>query len=132
MTKRTVEEIQKEIKKTQEEAFYYYRISRGVAYAIKDWAAAEEASRLFRRLTNLKRELNRAKIRDWGLRAKEPRKGGGIMAQLTLQEEVQRLYKRVCEELPPNGLFDDGFEHAFQALSEIIEYHGGGEHIDFL
>ena len=54
------------------------------------------------------------------------------LAQPTLQEEVQRLYKRVCEELPPNGLFDDGFEHAFQALSEIIEYHGGGEHIDFL
>ena len=54
------------------------------------------------------------------------------MAQLTLQEEVQRLYKRVCEELPPNGMFDDDFENAFQTLSEIIEYHGGGEHIDFL
>lgn len=74
MTKRTVEEIQKEIKKTQEETFYYYKISRGIAYAIKDWAAAEEASRLFRRVKNLKLELNRAKIRDWGFRVKEPRK----------------------------------------------------------
>lgn len=74
MTKRTVAEIQKEIKKTHEEAFYYYRISRGCAYPIKDWEAAKEASRLFRRVTNLKRELNRAKIRDWGLRAKGPRK----------------------------------------------------------
>lgn len=74
MTKRTVEEIRKEIKETYEEAFYYYKISRGVAYAIRDWEAAKEASRLFRRITNLKRELNRAKIRDWGLRAKEPRK----------------------------------------------------------
>lgn len=74
MTKRTVEEIQKEIKKTYEEAFYYSKISRGVAYAIRDWEAAKEASRLFRKVTNLKRELNRAKIRDWGLRAKEPRK----------------------------------------------------------
>lgn len=74
MTKRTVEEIQKEIKETYKEALYYFKISRGVAYAIRDWAAAEEASRLFRRVTNLNRELNRAKIRDWGLRAKEPRK----------------------------------------------------------
>lgn len=74
MTKRTVEEIQKEIKETYEEAFYYYKISRGVAYAIRDWKAAKEASRLFRKITNLKRELNRAKIRDWGIRAKEPRK----------------------------------------------------------
>lgn len=74
MTKRTVKEIQKEIKETHEEAFYYYRISRGCAYAVKDWEAAKEADRLFRRLTNLKRELNRAKIRDWGLRAKEPRR----------------------------------------------------------
>lgn len=49
MTKRTVEEIQKEIKETHKEA-------------------------LFRRVRNLKLELNRAKIRDWGLRAKEPRK----------------------------------------------------------
>lgn len=55
-------------------ALYYYRISRGVAYPVKDWVAAKEARRLFRRATNLKRELNRAKIRDWGLRAKEPRK----------------------------------------------------------
>ena len=74
MTKRTVEGIRKEIKETYEEAFYYYRIARGVAYAVKDWEAMKEASRLFRRITNLKRELNRAKIRDWGLRAKEPRK----------------------------------------------------------
>ena len=74
MTKRAVEEIRKEIKETYEEAFYYYRIARGVAYPIKDWEAMKEASRLFRRITNLKRELNRAKIRDWGLRAKEPRK----------------------------------------------------------
>ena len=74
MTKRTVEEIRKEIKETHEKALYYYRISRGAAYPVKDWAAAKEASRLFRRLTNLKRELNRAKIRDWGFRAKEPRK----------------------------------------------------------
>jgi ribosomal protein L5 len=74
MTKRTVEEIRKEIKETYEEAFYYYKISRGVAYAIRDWEAAKEASRLFRRITNLKRELDRAKIRDWGLRAKEPRR----------------------------------------------------------
>lgn len=74
MTKRTVEEIQKEIRETYEKALYYSKISRGVFYAIKDWEAAKQASRLFRRVTNLKRELNRAKIRDWGLRAKEPRK----------------------------------------------------------
>lgn len=74
MTKRTVEEIQKEIKETYKEAFYYSRIARGCYYAVKDWEAAREASRLFRRVTNLKRELNRAKIRDWGIRAKEPRK----------------------------------------------------------
>lgn len=73
MTKRTVEEIQKEIKETHEKALYYYRISHGVAYPVKDWVAAKEASRLFRRVKNLKLELNRAKIRDWGLRAKEPR-----------------------------------------------------------
>lgn len=54
------------------------------------------------------------------------------MEQLTLQEEVKRLYERICKELPANGLFDDDFENAFQALSEFIEYHGGGEHIDFL
>lgn len=54
------------------------------------------------------------------------------MAQLMLQKEVRKLYERVCEELPRNGMFDDDFENAFQALSEIIEYHGGGEHIDFL
>ena len=74
MTKRAVEEIRKEIKETHEKALYYYRISRGVAYAIRDWVAAKEASRLFRRVKNLKLELNRAKIRDWGLRVKEPRK----------------------------------------------------------
>lgn len=74
MTKRTVEEIQKEIRETYEEALCYSKISRGVFYAIKDWEAAKRASRLFRRVTNLKQELNRAKIRDWGLRAKEPRK----------------------------------------------------------
>lgn len=74
MTKRTVEEIQKDIKETHKEAFYYYKISRGVAYAVKDWEAAKQASCLFRRVRNLKLELNRAKIRDWGIRAKEPRK----------------------------------------------------------
>lgn len=74
MTKRTVEEIRKEIKETYEDAFYYSRIAYGRYYAIRDWEAVKEADRLFRRATNLKRELNRAKIRDWGLRAKEPRK----------------------------------------------------------
>lgn len=74
MTKRTVEEIQEEIKEANEKALYYYRISRGCNYAIKDRVAAKESSRLSRRVKNLKRELNRAKIRDWGLRAKEPRK----------------------------------------------------------
>ena len=74
MTKRTVEEIRKEIKETHKEALYYYRTSRGVFYAIKDREAAREGDRLFRRVRSLKLELNRAKIRDWGLRVKEPRK----------------------------------------------------------
>lgn len=66
------------------------------------------------------------------VRSKRPKKGSRMMAQLTLQEEVKRLYERVCKELLRNSLFDNDFENAFQALSEAIEYHDGGEHIDFL
>ena len=51
---------------------------------------------------------------------------------MSLQEEIKALYERVCIELPRNSLFDDDFEQAFQALSEIVEYHDGGEHIDYI
>lgn len=51
---------------------------------------------------------------------------------ITLQEEIKNLYDKICATLPRKHLFDDGFENAFQALSEIVEYHGGGEHIDYL
>ena len=53
-------------------------------------------------------------------------------APSTLQEEVKALYLKICAELPRNNLFDDDFENAFQALSEIIEYHGGGKHFNYL
>ena len=47
MTKRTVEEIQKEIRETYEEALYYSKISRGVFYAIKDWEPQSEPADFF-------------------------------------------------------------------------------------
>lgn len=50
----------------------------------------------------------------------------------SLQEELRRLYGRVTTELEPRGLFDDDFQNAFQALSEVIEYHGGGKHKNYL
>ena len=49
-----------------------------------------------------------------------------------LQEELHRLYCRVITELEPRSLFDDDFQNAFQALSEAIEYHGGGKHKNYL
>ena len=50
----------------------------------------------------------------------------------SLQEELHQLYGRVTTELEPRGLFDDDFQNAFQALSEVIEYHGGGKHKNYL
>lgn len=50
----------------------------------------------------------------------------------SLQEQLKQFYYRVISELEPLHLFDDDFQNAFQALSEAIEYHGGGEHIDYL
>ena len=74
MTKRTAEEIRKDIIATYQEARYWYNISHGCFYQIRDFEAAEKASQLFRRVESLKMELNRAKIRDWGERAKIPGK----------------------------------------------------------
>ena len=51
---------------------------------------------------------------------------------ITLQEEIKNLYDKICVMLPRKHLFDDDFENAFQALSEAVEYHGGGEHFDYL
>ena len=51
---------------------------------------------------------------------------------ITLQEEIKNLYDKICVMLPRKHLFDDDFENAFQALSEAVEYHGGGEHINYL
>lgn len=51
---------------------------------------------------------------------------------ITLQEEIKNLYDKICVTLSRKHLFDDDFEQAFQALSEIVEYHGGGEHFDYL
>lgn len=50
----------------------------------------------------------------------------------SLQEELYQLYCRVITELEPRSLFDDDFRNAFQALSEAIEYHGGGKHKNYL
>lgn len=50
----------------------------------------------------------------------------------SLQEDLHRLYCRVITELEPRSLFDDDFQNAFQALSEAIEYHGGGKHKNYL
>ena len=110
MTKRTVEEIRKEIKETHKEALYCYRISRGVFYAIKDREAAREGGRLFRRVRNLKLELNRAKIRDWGLRAKRTEEGGRIMVKIGFQWYVRCSYE------------DDVLqEYTFDSLEEVPE-----------
>lgn len=51
---------------------------------------------------------------------------------ITLQEEIKNLYDKIRVTLSRKHLFDDDFEQAFQALSEIVEYHGGGEHFDYL
>lgn len=50
----------------------------------------------------------------------------------SLQEELHQLYCRVITELEPRSVFDDDFQNAFQALSEVIEYHGGGKHKNYL
>ena len=59
-------------------------------------------------------------------------KSGTTTSTITLQEEIKNLYDKICMMLPRNHLFDDSFENAFQALSEIVEYHGGGGHFDYL
>lgn len=74
MTKRTIKEIREDIVATYKEARYWYEISHGCFYQIRDFEAAKKASQLFYRVKTLKMELNRAKIRDWGKRAKVPGK----------------------------------------------------------
>ena len=46
---------------------------------------------------------------------------------MTIQEELEKLYWRVVYEL--GGSWD--MLEAFHALSETIEYNGGGKHINF-
>ena len=46
---------------------------------------------------------------------------------MSIQEELEQLYWRVVLEC--NASWD--VPEAFQALSEIIEYCGGGQHIDY-
>ena len=46
---------------------------------------------------------------------------------MSIQEELERLYWRVVRECEANWTILE----AFHALSETIEYCGGGKHINF-
>ena len=50
----------------------------------------------------------------------------------TIQEELDALYWRVVLECPKATWETDNILNAFQALSEIIEFAGGGQHKDYL
>ena len=50
----------------------------------------------------------------------------------TIQEELDALYWRVVLECPKAAWETDNILNAFQALSEIIEFAGGGQHKDYL
>lgn len=51
---------------------------------------------------------------------------------MSIQEELDALYWRVILECPNTGKEADNILNAFQALSEIIEFAGGGQHKDYL
>lgn len=50
----------------------------------------------------------------------------------TIQDDLQSLYWRVVLECPKTTWEADNILNAFQALSEIIEFAGGGQHRDYL
>ena len=50
----------------------------------------------------------------------------------SIQDDLQSLYWRVIFECPNTGREADNILNAFQALSEIIEFAGGGQHRDYL
>lgn len=51
---------------------------------------------------------------------------------MSIQEELNALYWRVIFECPNTGREANNILNAFQALSEIIEFAGGGQHRDYL
>ena len=51
---------------------------------------------------------------------------------MSIQEELETLYWRVVHECPKATWEADNILNAFQALSEIIEFAGGGQHRDYL
>lgn len=50
----------------------------------------------------------------------------------TIQKDLEALYWRVAIECPKANQEIDNILNAFQALSEIIEFAGGGQHKDYL